>query len=54
MVRVAAILCMRAVEEHLNDVVGRLCREVGDEARAAKNFLALLQVGQGESLSHCV
>jgi hypothetical protein len=33
----------RAIEEHLNDVLGKQSREVGDEAQAAAHFLALLQ-----------
>jgi hypothetical protein len=33
----------RAIEEHLNDVLGKQSKEVGDEAAAANHFLALLQ-----------
>jgi hypothetical protein len=33
----------RAVEEHLHDVLGRLCRDAGDDSAAVTHFLALLQ-----------
>lgn len=44
-----------AVEEHLYDVLGRLCREAGAEQAAADFFLRLLQQqgrARGAQASH--
>ena len=32
----------RSIEEHLNDILGRQCRELADEPRASQHFMALL------------